>query len=428
VNILVLNQDWLVEEWREAGHKVLTCGLADHLDIVLPTAHVHIDQALLMAKEPFSPDIIVIHDNSGPIVVAGLEETEIPVVFYSVDTHHHHSIHKYLAHLFDYSFVAQKDYIPLFEEVGIKAEWLPLWASRYIENSNDKKHGAVFVGNLNPQLNPNRIWFFDEINKITKVSTQIGKFWEIFPFSEIVVNQTVKGDLNFRVFEAMMSGAMLLTENTQNGLHELFKEGIHLATYIQANPHDAAEKIEYYLSNIKLCREIGSAGREEILKNHTPAVRAERFLQVFKDLKKKDGNLKYLSAAANYCDLGFRAEKLDTGVATKSYISAMRCLDIAFSKNEPIDTQLACYAICTFLKYDHFLKLGSGNEMLHRAREIYPHEPILKIAHIRHYLNLGNFSQAKVLAGEISTSPVDVTYAKSEELIRMILDGHSFGL
>lgn len=428
MNILVLNQNWFAEEWRAAGHKVYTCGLLEHLDLQLPTAHVHLDQAVALAPEKFEPDIIVAHDNSGPIVVTGLEDTEIPVIFYSVDTHHHHAIHKYLAHLFDHTFVAQKDYITQFAEVGSTAEWLPLWASRHIEASSDKRYEAVFVGNLNKELNPHRVWFFDELNKFTKVDTRIGKWWEIFPYSEIVVNQTVKGDLNFRVFEAMMSGAMLLTEKSPNGLFDLFEEDKHLATYPQLNPNVAAEKIQYYLANKSLARDIGHAGREEILKKHTPQIRAQTFMDLFPKIQKKQSPVKFLAASANYCDLGRRAETIDTNVSMRAYLSAMKCLDTAISKQELMDTQLACYAVCTCLKYDHFLKTGAGNELLNRAGEAYPDEPILKIAKLRNYLNQGQYELATQIAGTISLSPPAQIFAQSEEVIRMILDGKSFCL
>ncbi len=428
MNILVLNQDWFVQEWRSAGHKVYSCGIPAHLDITLPTAHIHFSKVLEQIEEKFEPDIIVIHDNSGPIVVSGLEDTEIPVIFYSVDTHHHYSIHKYLAHLFDYSLVAQKDYISFYTEVGSTAEWMPLWASRDMQASLDKQYGAVFVGNLNPGLNPQRVQFFEELNKLTQVKTQIGKYWEIFPFSEIVINQTVKADLNFRVFEAMMSGAMLLTENTGNGLSDLFTDGTHLVTYAKGDSKIAAEKIHYYLNNLKLAREIGDAGREEVLKNHTSAIRAKRFMDLFSEVKKQNHVFKYFAAAANYCDLGLRAEKIDTTVSVKSYISALKCIDVAVLRQESLDTQLACYVVCAVLKYDQFLKTGAGNEMLFRMREAYPDQTILDLAVMRNYLNLGKYDLAKQIATLVSDAPSADTFNQAEDLISMILKGQSFCL
>lgn len=428
MNILVLNQDWFANEWRAAGHNVVSCGLSDHLDIVLPTAHFYFSNIMELAPSGFTPDVIVVHDNSGPLVIAGLEYVETPMIFFSVDTHHHHGVHSYLSHLFDYNFVAQKDYLPYYRQAESDAEWLPLWANLYMEKSNAKEYGAVFVGNLNPELNSERVWFFTELQKICPVKTMVGKYWEIFPFSEIVINQTVKGDLNFRVFEAMMSGAMLLTEETPNGLLDLFEPGRHLVTYTKGRPVEASEKIHHYLADVKTAREIGAAGREEILKNHTANHRAEKMLATIKSLKKRKSHRKFFGAMSNYATLGLRSEEIDTTVATKSYVSAMKCLDTALQQNETLDSQLACFVVFTCLKYEQYVKTGSGNEMLLKAREAFANEAVLNVATVRHYLNSGQFEAAKQLAVQISPEDAPVTFLRSENLVRMILDGQAFNI
>ena len=426
MNILVFNQDWFVENWRAAGHQVYSCGLFEHLDIVLETAHVHINDILKSIPGKFAPDVIVIHDNSGPNIIAGLEETDIPVLFYSGDTHHHYGIHRYLSHVFDYTLSAQKDYIPYFNEVGSKAEWMPLWADRFIEPSTVKKHDVVFVGNMNPDLNKYRVWFFEELNKLVPVFAMGGKYWEIFPHSEIVINQTVKGDLNFRVFEGMMSGAMLLTEESPNGLTKLFEADKHMVTYSPGNPHHAAEKIRYYLGEKEKAREIGLAGRQEILKKHTAQHRADKLLAVLSGIEKQRSPKKFFSAMARYCTLGLGSEKIDTAVASKSYISAMKCMNMALANHENFDSQLACFTVFACYKYDRFLGGNAGSDMLKKVGEAFPQEPVLKVAALRNYLNQGFYELANELAAKISTESVDVTFKRAEDLIKLILDGKSF--
>ena len=109
MNILVLNQDWFAAEWREAGHRVITCGIATHLDVVVTMPVLHIDTLLDMVPGGFSPDVVVVMDNSSPLLFTGLEETTVPTIFYSVDTHHHAELHGYLFRMFDAFLVAQKD-------------------------------------------------------------------------------------------------------------------------------------------------------------------------------------------------------------------------------------------------------------------------------------------------------------------------------
>jgi hypothetical protein len=224
MNILILNQHWFAEDLRAAGHHVLTVGMPAHLDVPLQMPLIHVDRIIEEHMKGHAPDVIIVLDNSAPVMVQGLDETVIPTLFYSVDTHHHADIHKYLCNVFDVTLVAQRDYLPVFHEAGHHPEWFPLWASRPIVPSTEKEMDAVFVGTLNAKLNPERVKFFNALKVKAPVHFQAGNFWEIFPKAEIVINQTVKGDLNFRVFEAMMSGSALLTEHAGNGLFDLFKD------------------------------------------------------------------------------------------------------------------------------------------------------------------------------------------------------------
>jgi hypothetical protein len=256
VNILVLNQDWFVSEFREAGHRVLTVGTGKNMELRLDKPLYHIQQIREMMPEPWEPDLIIAHDNSAPIIITGLEEVPCPTIFYAVDTHHHAELHTLVAH---------KDYIAKFTDRGFEApEWMPLWASVYVEPAKVKEIDAVFVGTLNPELNPERVVFFEALQKRVPITVTTGAFWEIFPKSEIVVNQTVKADLNFRVFEAMMCGVVLLTERIGNGLLELFHENEELVLYERNNVEDCAKKIEWLLNDRPLCKRIAEASRAAV--------------------------------------------------------------------------------------------------------------------------------------------------------------------
>jgi Glycosyl transferases group 1 len=425
VIILTLNQDWFAEEWRQAGHTVYSCGLNRDWDVKVTAPVIHIDSIIDQLPNQARPDVIVAFDNSAPNIFVGLDETLIPTVFYSVDTHHHVNIHKYLAGMYDYTFVAQKDFIKDFHEVGQDAEWMPLYASRYMDASNEKKFGAVFVGNLDRKLNPDRVDFFEALKLKVPVYCWVGRYWEVFPYSEIIMNQTVKGDLNFRVFEAMMSGAMLLTENSGNGLLDLFTPGATLEVYEKGNIEHAADLINRYIGNLNLCRQIGAAGREEILAKHLPIHRAERMLQVMRGLKKKNSQNKFLAAMGNFAILGYRAEGLDSAVAARSYLTAMKCLEHAINANEVIDSQLASYAVLACCKYDQYLKTGAGHRMLEQLCDFYPNEVVLKASKIRGLLNQGQFELAQQVAKALSSDDSSDVFRRAEKLITMILEGQS---
>lgn len=423
MKILLLNQDWFAEEWRAAGHHVEVAGLQPGIPHLISAPFLHIDTIIKSLPVNFSPDCIIFHDNSSPLMFNGFDETDIPTILYSVDTHHHSILHSFLYNVFDATFVAQSDYIPYFTQRGQNPEWLPLWASRYVDASTDKKHGAVFVGNINPDLNPERKTFFDALTQKVPVFLTRGHYWEIFPFSEIVINQTVKGDLNFRVFEAMMCGAMLLTEKSGNGLFELFKDGTHLVSYTKNNVDEAAALINEYLNNPARMREVAAAGREEILKKHLSRHRAEVMFNKVTQLKKTRSPLRYSSMMVNFAILAQRLHQISTSQETMFhvYISALRSIENAIAASEPINEEIAMYAVVIGFSYDVLTKHTSGRELLNKFAEAYPHLQVSAYAKMKILLDSGNVADATALAKKVSDETPEDLFKKIEELIQSLV-------
>ncbi|MCO6430274.1 MAG: glycosyltransferase family 1 protein [Deltaproteobacteria bacterium] len=425
MNILLLNQDWFAEEWRAAGHNVLTCGLKPDLDVTLHAPYLHIDNIINDLPSGFRPDRLVVYDNSSPLLFSGIDELKIPCFFYSVDTHHHWQLHRHLYQVFDGMAVAQSDYLPLFKDWGQDPTWLPLWASRYVEPSySEKRHGAVFVGNIDPELNPERKTFFDELTRQCEVLCTRGAYWEIFPFSEIVVNQTVKGDLNFRVFEAMMCGGMLLTEKSDNGLFQLFKDGLHLVSYKKNDVKQAAEIINYYLAHPEEARAIAKAGREEIVRHHLPQHRAETLLRMVENLTdKRPSPDRHFSMAANFTGLAtrLRMKNIDDIAQKPALILAMRAVEQGLQSEEPLREECALQIITAAFLFDITCNSSSGRSMLDRLCEAYPKLMALKFAKIRVLLNQGQIAEARKLSERISPLPPEETFSKVEELMSSLL-------
>jgi len=106
---------------------------------------------------------------------------------------------------------------------------------------------------------------------------------EIFNQAKIVFNKTFSGDLNFRVFEALSCGAFLITDRTENGLRDLFKDGEHLAMY--DNLKDLEDKIGYYLSHEDEREKIAACGQKEVHGKHTFYHRAKTMLDDVEKLR-----------------------------------------------------------------------------------------------------------------------------------------------
>jgi len=421
MNILLINQTWFAEEFRAAGHRVISYGSSSKVDIQQPLPLMHIDSVVKSLPGGMKPDVIVFHDNSAPLMIHGLDETSIPTLFYSVDAHHHAYLHKYFGHLFDATLVAHKDYIPEFQALGVNAEWLPLWASEVVPARSEKKYGAVFVGTMDARLNPDRVRFFNELKLKAPVLVTGGGWWDIFPYSEIVINQTVKGDLNFRVFEALVSGAMLLTERAGNGLLELFADGRHLVTYEKGNVDEAAEKIKYYLSNPALCRSIAYAGREEVMAHHLAAHRAEKVLPLLAGLKKRAHVHRSFGALMNFTLVSRQFAKSSKALAVTALALALKAGAQAVLRQEKLNSELACYAVAAALRYDILTNSKGGGEFLETLAEAYPGCQILNCARLRSLLNQGRREEAAALARQISDQDVEQTYRSAETLVMSLL-------
>lgn len=384
MNILLFNQDWFAPELRKAGHRVVSCGLAEHLEVRLDIPMLHLSEIERRWPKDFRPDLVVFFDNSQPLLIGGIDTLAVPTLFYSVDTHHHAHLHKHLSLVFDATCVAQKDFIADFNAAGSSPHWLPLWAPRFVEPSTEKKFDAVFVGNIDRALNPERVTFFEELAKLVPVHFERGEYWKIVPFSEVSINQTVKGDLNFRVFETMMCGATLLTENSSNGLFELFKKDVHILTYERNNAAQAAEEIRRALSDRGLARTIAKAGRDEILARHTQELRGQQFINIIQGLKKRDAAQRKFSLMFNYSVASQHLFGIDADLAGTAAAATIEMANKGVQAGEALTPELAYHAIFSAKRFDKIQRSTEGAKLIETLRSRYQEAELL-LAHPQYF-------------------------------------------
>ena len=268
--ILLLGQDWLQSELQELGHEVVSASITNRrCNVFITLPGLSFDELLAKLPNGFLPDRIIYWDDSTVAWVTGLEESEIPKLLFAVDTHQHHHWHPQFSAVFDKTLVAHIDFLPLFKEYAVNPSWMPLWATRpALPSAALRDLNVVFVGTVNPVLHPERAKFFSAVGQKVPLTILSGDYLQPYSKAKIVINQVVNGDLNFRVFEALSSGAMLLTPKIGNGLLELFQDSKDLVCYENGNADDAIEKINYYLNNDKSREEIAWHGSQNALASH----------------------------------------------------------------------------------------------------------------------------------------------------------------
>jgi hypothetical protein len=415
----MLNQDWFAQLWRNAGHEVVTAGLKGHLDYKIKTPLIHVDSIAADCGLSGPADLVIYHDDSMPLAVIGLESTQAFTIFYSVDAHHHLHWHKYLAAVCDLTLVAHKDYVPEFNSACAEAVWLPLWATQKIEPTEDKKFEALFVGTLDSKLNPKRVEFFKRLQAISPVEVKQGAWWTLYQHAKIVLNQTVKGDLNFRVFEAMASGSLLLTERTPNGLFDLFEEDKHFVCYNPGDEKEAAAKIDYYLNNNEVRARIAATGYAEIMSKHQESHRADQVLSLVPNLKKRAAKAKYISCIVPYVYCGWRYETVSAAHATLCFAGAVNALEKSIEVKEGCNDTLLLYAILACSEYDRLVGEKRGYEVLTRLYHHVPQSQILRLALARASLNCGRGDFAAEVVKDLPMSSGEA-FELAETVVRQI--------
>lgn len=318
MNILSLGTPLFSSYWRAAGHRVLVLAdvaLAGHEDNRTFDFFSHPEtcaEHLAAIVSEFRPEVIFQGDHSTPLIHAGIEEFDVPKVWYSIDTHLHHAWHTHYATLFDKVFVAQKNMLGKISKRQPQARWLPPFSQRTAEFTPwaQRDRDIAFVGTLDLVRNPERVRFFDSLReKGILIHLATGAYLPVYQSSRIVVNQAVKDDLNLRVFEAMGCGCLLVTERITHSLHELFDEDRDYLAYAPGNVDDCAEKIVWALEHPAQAEIIARRGYAKVVKEHGETHRAEAVLEAMSALVAKkpvsnfdqDTRAAHLAWTFDYC-------------------------------------------------------------------------------------------------------------------------------
>ncbi len=336
-NVLLINQPWLREELTALGFNVLTAGVGEGRGLDFPISDSGIQIEDLLKSLPVTPDRIVVFDDSSTLKIFGLERLKIPSIFYSVDAHHHSRWHRYLSSLFDLTLIAQRQHIPEFETESDNVKWFPLWPLRLPVPTKVREKIVSFRGNLRPDLHPERAKFFDKLKEIVPVDASLGDWVEPYSKALIVINQTVGGDLNFRNFEALAGGALLVTPRLNNGFSELFVEGEDYIAYEEGNAEEAGNKIKYYLENSTEAETIARRGREKLLAKHTSQARAEELANHLLELKPRGKESKNTAAMLSLLPTILAYKYHENNPNWERYLEeALSLLNQAIEEEEPL--------------------------------------------------------------------------------------------
>jgi hypothetical protein len=284
--------NYLVGALRRAGHALLVVSdVPGHtVDLVLAPDP---DLAALCAQRNFAPDLVFfIEGGTMQLFPRGLERLSCPTAWYAIDTHNDYAKHVAIAQLFDATFVAHKQFVsPLDHDGARRAKWLPpAFPSEYLPpQPQERTIDLAFVGSVDRRIYPARATLLAELTSMAKTSavgpTDPEEMLRRYVRAKVVFNSSVKGDLNMRYFEAMGSGAVLLTDFSKgNGIEDLFEPERHFVPYF--DERDLFAKFEGLLRDDDRRASIGDAARRLVLDRHTYDHRAAAIVEHVRGVEK----------------------------------------------------------------------------------------------------------------------------------------------
>ena len=292
MKILLLGNPIFKNELSALGHTALSCGVTPDRDIVVHPEEYSIANLLSGFAPAEKPDVCLFIEELGRRVFPdGLEKCPVPLVFYSIDTHLNFFWVRHFASVCTAVITTQRDYVREFKKGGTRSFWLP-WSNdpdAYSDYGVERDLDIAFVGAITPQRQ-RRKNLLDLLSNRFRVSVlgspspdrmySPAEISGVFSRSKIVVNEAISGEVNFRIFEGMATGAMMLTEKVGNGLDELFEDGKHLVTF---TPLDIMEKTAYYLENHQDRHGIAECGKKEVSEKHTRAARSAQLAGILEE-------------------------------------------------------------------------------------------------------------------------------------------------
>lgn len=242
------------------------------------------------------PDLLIYVDHLGQHGwPQGLDELDIPKVYYAVDTPINFWWQKRFAPLFDLVFADQKPYAAQLEAQGLAARWLPV-AVNTSAYEGDKAAGTPkiydfgFVGVVNERVRAKRSQLIKQLSARWRLKTEgdrqegwvtPGESSAIYRQSRMILNENLFPGVTTRMFEAMASGTPLFTEKAGGDLGELFQPGEDFAWF---EPGELFEAAEYWLSDDGRLAAMAARALEKVRAGHDIKNRAATVLEAAKTL------------------------------------------------------------------------------------------------------------------------------------------------
>ena len=268
-------QDRLAEAFRAAGCEVLR---------LWPEPGASLDLPAELAAHSFTPDLVLQQELLGPrVLLTGLERIPAARAFWAIDPHLNAFWLAPYLRLFDAVFSTQRGWSDELRACGAAAAtYLPWYApDRPFTPFARRERDAGFVGRLGP-ARPVRGWLVQLMRRLLPGRFEAREdlsFEAMLDFTQatrLAPNESITGEINFRLFEAAGCGAVVLAQDLGPEQAELFTPGREIL--VCGDSLELAENVRLLLARPRLAEAMGRAAWERARREHQPADRARVIL------------------------------------------------------------------------------------------------------------------------------------------------------
>lgn len=231
---------------------------------------------------------VVISPDAEPWLPDGIERIDAPTAVFHIDTYAALDRRLLASQFYDYTFVFHPGFEERFRAAGVEGvRLLPHAAERELFDrpEGERTYEVGWVGRSGRAIYRRRDAVLDALqarfatNDVSRYYTP-EEMAEIYRASKIVVNVSRDdhpGDANMRCFEALASGALLVTGVPTELAALGFEENVHFAGFGDAA--SAPDVVASWLARDDERRLVASRGRELTLREHTYDARAAAVLR-----------------------------------------------------------------------------------------------------------------------------------------------------
>lgn len=243
------------------------------------------DMPAELRRHGFEPDILFQREQLGPrLLLAGLEHIPAVRIFWAIDPHLNAFWHAPYARLFDLILSTQRRWMPQLGSCGAgRVRHLPWHAPNGpFAPFGQRQRLAGFVGRLGP-TRPGRTWLTELMSELLpqgftlEDNLDFPAMLDFYRHTKAVPNESITGEVNFRLFEAAGCGCVVLAQDLGQEQAELFEPGREML--VCSDALELAENLALLAKSPRLAEALGRAAWERAQAEHLPQARARTILK-----------------------------------------------------------------------------------------------------------------------------------------------------